>query len=170
MGTSVDIVKVIKNPQGEIQYPVDEEFEYLTLSRDFTNEILTATEGLSKFLSSEEIDLIQPNWGRAELKSTDTFSPVKREEYLELLREVIRTNSDKRLNQFLVNEGIISFELKDLKRDPQAVLHIIERIENKIESAEIKEVILDEFQEEFKRLKDFLIKRINSDEYILIEY
>ena len=170
MSTYLDILTVIRNSDGEIRFPVDEELESLTLSEAFLYEVFLNEEELSKYLRPEEITSIRPTWGEIELASTETFSPAKREIYLELLREVIKTNSDKLLREFLIAEGIISVELKDLARDPKEIGEIVEKMEKNGAFSGFEAPLKFKLQEECKRLKNFLAERVASGEYVVIEF
>ena len=170
MGTYLDVIKVIKDSQEEIQYPQEEHFECLTLSEEFLYGVIINEEELSKYLNQEEIKSICPNWGEISLESTTSLSSEKREKYLSLLKGVMKTNSNQLLNEFLVAEGIISFGLNDLKREPKKILGIVEKIEESIEFSKYEEDIVKKILNEFIQLKKFLHKRIDSGEYILMEY
>lgn len=169
MGTCLEITNLRHDQEGDIHLPQDDLLQSLTLSQEFLYEIIVNDE-ITNILSPQEVDLISPNWGEITLKSTDPISSEKRETYLRLLTEVIKTNSRHSLTQFLVAEGIVSSELDNLKRDPQKVLTIIEKMEEEVKLRQATDSSESAFGSEFRLLKDYLRQRIKAREYVLIEF
>lgn len=170
MGTYLEIVTVTKDAQGQIHYPAEEQSESLTLSEAFLYEVIVKEEALTSYLSPDEIQAIRPNWGEISLRPTSSLSPDKRETYLSLLKDVMRTNNNQPLQEFLIAEGIISIALNDLAKEPTAILEIIKKVEKNLEFSQDEDETLEKFQHEFAQLKAFLSARIAAGEYILMEF
>lgn len=170
MGTYLEIVTVTKDAQGQIHYPPAEQSECLTLSEAFLYGVIVNEEALTSYLSPEEIQAIRPNWGEISLQPPSSLSPDKREPYLSLLKDVMRTNNNQPLQEFLIAEGIISVALNDLAKEPTEILEIIKKIEGNLEFSQFEGDTAGQFQHEFTQLKAFLNARIAVGEYVLMEF
>lgn len=140
--------------------------EDIELSEEFLFKVILNEELLKQYLSSEEINEIRPNWGEIQLKPTDTLKGINRQKYLELLNEVMRTNSKKNLDDFLYSMGITSDKLVDRAKSPEKVLTIIKKLLPNLKNA----MEYRKFKNEFKTLTSFLQRRIVNSEKILIEF
>lgn len=170
MGTYLEIVTVTKDAQGQIHYPAEQQSECLTLSEAFLYGVIVNEEALTSYLSPEEIQAIRPNWGEISLQPISSLSPDKREPYLSLLKDVMRTNNNQPLQEFLIAEGIISVALNDLAKEPTVILEIIKKMEENLEFSQYEDDTVKNFQHEFTQLTAFLSTRIAAGEYILMEF
>ena len=141
--------------------------EYIELSEEFLYDVIVNEKILKSCLSEKEIELLRPNWGDIQLKSTNILEGQDREHYLYLLEEVIKTYSTKRLNAFLNEKGITSNKLCDRAKSPHEIKKIIEKIIRKFEN-EFKKI--NKFGSEFQKLIEFLDNKIQNKEKILIEF
>lgn len=140
---------------------------YLELGEGFLQEIITNKGFLLTCLSAQELELIRPNWGVIELRRTDVLKDDKREQYLALLQETIKTNSSKNLDQFLYDNGIISASLADRAKSPKAIIRIIEKVYKAVQE---EPTLRHRFHFAFQAYLDFLSDRIDKSEKVLIEF
>lgn len=132
--------------------------------------VIVNEEALTSYLSPDEIQAIRPNWGEISLRPTSSLSPDKREIYLRLLKDVMRTNNNQPLQEFLIAEGIISVALNDLAKESTTILEIIQKVEENLEFSKYEDDTAEKFQHEFTQLKAFLSARIAAGDYILMEF
>ena len=157
---SVSDLEINNNLQGDAG-------EYIELSEGFLYEVIVNEELLRAYLSEKEIELIRPNWGEIELKSTKVLKGKDRENYLSLLQEVMRTNSTKNLDLFLYEKGITSDKLVDRAKSPQEILKVL----NKIVAGLGKDHELSKrFKSDINTFRAFLRQKIQNGEKILIEF
>tara|TARA_R110002051_G_scaffold155492_1_gene227536 strand:- start:90 stop:587 length:498 start_codon:yes stop_codon:yes gene_type:complete len=163
MSTKLFIDSISKN---EINLNLKKlESDSIELNEDFLFDFFVNNEILEQSLDIKEIDLIRPNWGEIQMKSTDSLKGVKKEKYLKILKESIKTNSLKKLDKFLYNNGITSNNLGDRSKCPEKVKEIIEKLQkwNKKKNYNL-------YQKEFNDIIVFLNIRIEKREKILIEF
>lgn len=145
----------------------DDNDEYIDLQRNFLYDVFLDEEFLSNCLPENEIKLIQPNHGVVQFNPTSILTKEKRAIYLELLREVMRTNNSQNLDRFLYENRIYSEKLIDRVKSPKAVKTVIEKVEQWIQKEQHANQV---FKEEFDQVFSFLDQRIMNNEKILIEF
>lgn len=109
--------------------------EGIILSHRFLEQVIRDWGVLFKhaaFLTNDEIKALRPNeCGQVRIGSTSSLTTVKREEYLEILRNMMRGNAGMGAeNNLLIKEGVISEKIADRARDPKVLLEIIQKIEH----------------------------------------
>jgi hypothetical protein len=139
----------------------------IELSEEFLYDFFVDTTILNSSLTKWEIELIRPNWGEIELRTTDTLDPIERAEYLRLLQEVIHTNDNSNLDKFLRGKSITSIRLVDRAKPPNEVLRIVDKLITGL--GEGSRVVV-RVRSEIERLRTFLNRRIKNNERILIEF
>ncbi|MEM6801104.1 MAG: hypothetical protein AAF696_06845 [Bacteroidota bacterium] len=139
----------------------------ILLNTKFLYEVIVNDDFLSKFLNKDEIKTIRPDWGIEYLKPTSSLTAEKREIYLSLLKEVMKTNSPKNLNKFLYEHGLESDKLIDRVKSAEEVLKVMEKIKQEISS---NNTFSDFIWNELERMMAFLRKRIELGEKVSMEY
>jgi hypothetical protein len=112
----------------------ESEEEGIILSRRFLEQIIRDWGLLfehAAFLTKDEIEALRPNeCGEVRIGSTSSLAADKKEEYLQILRNMMRGEAGMGAErEFLLREGVLSEQLADRARNPEMLLNIIRKIE-----------------------------------------
>lgn len=159
-------IETVKGIESEHTSPAKYEM-FLELNQDFLFELFINEELLQLYLSIDEIRCIKPNWGEAQLNKTDRLEKKDREEYIVLLQDTMTSNSSENLNKFLKRKGITSDKINDRAKSSNEVLRIVRKL---VSGLGDNHVVVIKFREEIDSLLDFLRKKSEKGQQILIEF